>query len=92
MTIESDDNLDDKARAIISKLTDYLIKHIDDQGNIQNWGWFGINAWESTQVSVPWVGKQDTLLPIVFNCYSKYDVALKAFIKEVTKNIQGAQK
>jgi hypothetical protein len=80
-TVNFNDNLDDKIRAIISKLTDRKIKALDDQGNVQNWGWFGINVWNWAQ-----------LLPISFNCFSEYDEAMKAFVTEVTKNIQGKGK
>jgi hypothetical protein len=64
-------------------LTDTKIQALDRKGLVENWGWFGINVWE-TRPNIPGLppGK-DQCLPIFAEVWSEYDEAMKAFIEYV---------
>lgn len=62
---------------IVNTLTDGKIKHIDREGFIDNWGWFGINVWENNKFI------SDTATDV----YTQYDEALESFIKFVTNDL-----
>ena len=60
----------------LSGLTDTKIKKIDERGDIENWGWFGINKWVNDKI-------QDTPTP----GFTYYGEALNGFTSFVKKDI-----
>jgi hypothetical protein len=68
--------------------TDAMIKKLDDNDQIENWGWFGINVWEK-RPNIPGLppGK-DQCLDYPTDTWSTYDEALKAFINFVEKDLK----
>ena len=66
---------------------DTKIKALGDKDLISNWGWFGINVWE-TRPDIPGLppGK-DQCLPYPTEVWSEYDEAMNAFIEYVEKDL-----
>lgn len=60
----------------LSELTDTKIRKMDERGDIENWGWFGINVWIDGKC-------QDYPMGV----YSTYDEALSSFCSYVKNDI-----
>ena len=87
ISINSSDNQDDKIRAVIKSLTDAKIKKLNDNGLVENWGWFGINIWQKRPDIPGLTPGQDQCLDFPTDAYSSYDEAMEAFIAIVEKDI-----
>jgi hypothetical protein len=69
----------------LSRLTDTKIKALDKNDLVENWGWFGINVWE-TRPNIPGMpnpGTMDQCLLEPTAVWSEYDEAMNAFIEYV---------
>lgn len=73
---ENDNTCYNEESPVIQVLSDKHIKNLDNNGLIDNWGWFGINKWIDNKF-------YDTL----GECYSLYDEALNAFITLVKEDL-----
>ena len=70
-----------------SVLTDAKIKNMNRKGQVENWGWFSINIWE-TRPNIPGLSpSKDQCLFNPTKTWSKYDEAMNAFIKFVKSDL-----
>ena len=58
----------DETSPAVKTLTDAKIKKLDDDDLVSNWGWFGINIWET-----------DKFVDSCNDVYSGYNEAMDAF-------------
>jgi hypothetical protein len=68
-------------------LTDAKIKKLNDNGLVENWGWFGINIWQKRPDIPVLTPGQDQCLDFPTDAYSSYDEAMEAFIAIVEKDL-----
>jgi hypothetical protein len=66
----------DENSAILKRCKDHKIHYLDKNGNISDWGWFGINLWVN-----------DRCQDIPTDCYSTYDEAMESFVGFVRKDL-----